>query len=144
MHLQSYDGCRLALLPLFGLADESEIHIRSYYEIGHILVARNEGVIIGMVQILDEGEMAEIVSLAVLPERQRQGCGTLLVQEAANHCRQDSIRRLIVCTGSWETENIAFYKKRGFRTFNVVRDFFTREKGYDRVERDQIQLGKFL
>ncbi len=143
-HILAYDGCRHALLPLFRLADESEAHIRSYYKIGHVLVARMEGSIIGMVQISEEEETAEIVSLAVIPERQRQGVGTLLLQEAANHSRGGSIRRLIVCTGAWEADNIAFYTKREFRIFNVVRDFFTREKGYDRVECDQVQFEKFL
>ena len=92
-HILAYDGCRHALLPLFRLADESEAHIRSYYKIGHVLVARMEGSIIGMVQISEEEETAEIVSLAVIPERQQQGVGTLLLQEAANHSRGGSIRR---------------------------------------------------
>ena len=86
-HILAYDGCRHALLPLFRLADESEAHVRSYYKIGHVLVARMEGSIIGMVQILEEEETAEIVSLAVIPERQQQGVGTRLLQEAANHSR---------------------------------------------------------
>jgi len=144
MHVQSYDGCRFALLPLFRLADESEVHIRSYCDIGHILVARNAGSILGMVQISEEQEEAEMVSLAVIPERQRQGIGTLLIEEATNYCRVNLTRRLIVCTGSWETDNIAFYMKRGFRIFNVARDFFTPEKGYERIIRDQVQLEKYL
>jgi len=144
MRVQLYEGSRSALLPLFRLADESELHIRSYCEIGHILVARKNDRVIGMIQISREKEHAEIVSLAVDPDNQRQGIGTALIREAANDCRRNSVRRLIVCTGSWEADNIAFYERRGFRLFNVARDFFTREKGYDLVVRDQAQLEKSL
>ncbi len=144
MRVQLYEGSRSALLPLFRLADESEIHIRSYVEIGEVLVARKGDRVIGMIQILRENADAEIVSLAVDPDYQRQGIGTALIQEAANNCRRNSVRRLIVCTGSWEADNIAFYERRGFRLFNVARDFFTREKGYELLVRDQAQLEKSL
>lgn len=132
------------MLPLFRLADESEIHIRSYFEIGQVLVARKADRVIGMIQILREKKVAEIVSLAVDPDNQHQGIGTALIQEAANNCRRNSVRQLIVCTGSWEVDNIAFYERRGFRLFNVARGFFTREKGYDLLVRDQAQLEKSL
>lgn len=144
MRVQLYDGSISALLPFFRLADESELHIRSYFEIGHILVARKEDRVIGMIQISREKEDAEIVSLAVDPDNQRQGIGTALIQAAANDCARNSVRRLIVCTGSWEADNIAFYESCGFRLFNVVRDFFSREKGYELAVRDQVQLEKFL
>ncbi|AGK56976.1 hypothetical protein HYPDE_26478 [Hyphomicrobium denitrificans 1NES1] len=140
--MQPYEGDRLTLLPLFRLADESEVHILSYYEIGHVLVARSEGSIVGLLQISEEQQEAEIVSLAVIPERQRQGIGTLLIDEATDYCRLNSNRRLTVCTGAWETDNVTFYMRRGFRIFNVARDFFTREKGYELANRDQVQLEK--
>jgi N-acetylglutamate synthase-like GNAT family acetyltransferase len=144
IEVRTHDGSRDGLMPLFRLADESEFHIRSYCEIGHVLVARTEGSVAGMVQIAKERGEAEIVSLAVSPEHQGRGIGTVLIQEAQNYCRENSISRLIVCTGSWEADNIAFYQRRGFRIFNVVRDFFTPEKGYERDIREQVQLEKHL
>lgn len=82
--------------------------------------------------------------MAVAREKQQSGIGKALILEAENHCRQSFVRRLIVCTGSWETGTIAFYQKRGFTIFNVVKDFFTLDKGYDLNIRDQVQLEKFL
>jgi N-acetylglutamate synthase-like GNAT family acetyltransferase len=84
----------------------------------------------------------EIVSLAVVPERRGEGIATRLIEEAEMVCRLCGVRRLVVCTGSWETDNIVFYVKRGFRIFNVVRDFFTLERGYDLAIRDQVQFEK--
>ena len=37
MHIQTYEGRRAALLPLFRHADESESQIVSYYELGKVL-----------------------------------------------------------------------------------------------------------
>jgi N-acetylglutamate synthase-like GNAT family acetyltransferase len=144
MQVQLYEGSRFALLPWFRLADESDIHIDSYFRIGDVLVARKSRRVIGMIQIFRTGDVAEIVSLAVDPDYRRQGVGTSLIQEAIKDCQRNNVRQLIVCTGSWETDNITFYEGRGFRMFNVVRDFFTAEKGYDLDVRDQVQLRKSL
>ena len=89
---------------------------------------------------LTDADLFEIVSLAVIPERQGQGIGRRLIEEAVTYCRQNNVRRLVVCTGSWETDNIIFYLRRGFRIFNVVRDYFTSERGYAQTVRDQVQF----
>jgi GNAT superfamily N-acetyltransferase len=128
------------LLPLFRLADESESQILSYYELGKVLVARDRGSIVGMSQIVEDAELFEIVSLAVVAEHQGEGIGRRLVEESLAYCRLNNVRRLVVCTGSWETDNIVFYLRRGFRIFNVVRDYFTPERGYSLSVRDQIQF----
>lgn len=135
-----YEGSRLHLLPLFRLADESESQIQSYYECGSVLVARDGDSIIGMAHIVEDADTFEIVSLAVVPERQGRGIGKRLVEEVVSYCRLNYGRRLMVCTGSWETHNIVFYLRRGFYIFNVVRDYFTPEKGYVQAAREQIQF----
>jgi GNAT superfamily N-acetyltransferase len=140
MQFQIYDGSRLALLPLFRLADESESQILSYYETGSVLVAWDGNLAVGMAHIVNDEMTIVIVSLAVVPERQGQGIGKRLIEEAINYCRLNQTNRLVVCTGSWETNNIVFYLRRGFRIFNVVRDYFTPEKGYATSHCDQVQL----
>lgn len=141
MQIQIYEGGRSDLMPLFRLADESEIQILSYYEMGSVLVVREDGdLVVGMAHIVKDQTAIEIVSLAVVPERQGQGIGRRLIEEAINYCRLNQVNRLVVCTGSWETNNIVFYLRRGFRIFNVVRGYFTPENGYAKSHRDQVQL----
>lgn len=144
MQIQIYEGSRSDLMPLFRLADESENQILSYYEMGSVLVARDGDWVVGMAHIVKDQTAFEIVSLAVVPERQGQGIGRRLIEEAINHCRLNQVNRLVVCTGSWETNNIVFYLRRGFRIFNVVRGYFTPENGYAKSHRDQVQLGMNL
>jgi GNAT superfamily N-acetyltransferase len=135
-----YEGSRLHLLPLFRLADESESQILSYYELGRALIANDRDLIVGMSQIVEDADIFEIVSLAVVAERQGEGIGRRLVEESLAYCRLNNVRRLVVCTGSWETDNIIFYLRRGFRIFNVVKDYFTPERGYAQSVRDQVQF----
>lgn len=140
MRIQIHEGSRLILLPLFCLADKSESQILSYYEMGSVLVAYDGDLVVGMAQIVNDDRTIEIISLAVSPERQGQGIGIRLIEEAVSYCRMNHISRLVVSTGSWETDNLVFYLRRGFRIFNVVRDYFTLEKGYEKHHRDQVQL----
>lgn len=140
MTIQIYEGDRTALLPLFRLADESDSQIESYYQLGTVFAAYDGTSVAGLALVFDDVGYAELVSLAVLPEQQEQGVGTRLVEAAIAHCRANAIGRLIVGTGAWETDNINFYLRRGFRIINVNRGFFSPEKGYADGRRDQVQL----
>ena len=113
MQIQIHEGSRLTLLPLFRLADESESQVLSYYETGNVLVAWDENLVVGMAHVVKDDMTIEIVSLAVIPERQGQGIGIRLIEEAINYCRMNQIGRLVVCTGSWETNNLVFYPQTG-------------------------------
>lgn len=137
--IQLHEGDRADLLPLFRMADESESEIQSYYMLGDVLVALIDSEVIGMAQIENAGATAQIISLAVVSRHQRKGIGSRLIEESANYCRLNGLSRLMVCTASWEDENIAFYLKRGFRLFNVEQGFFTPEKGYA-ILGDQVQF----
>jgi GNAT superfamily N-acetyltransferase len=140
IRIQIYEGRRLHLLPLFRLADESESQILSYYEMGNVLVARERDLVVGMAHIVEDADAIQIVSLAVIPGRQGEGIGGRLIEEAMTFCRLNNVRRLVVCTGVWETDNIIFYLRRGFRIFNVARDYFTSEMGYAQAVRHQVQF----
>jgi ribosomal protein S18 acetylase RimI-like enzyme len=138
--IETFDGCRNALLPIFRLADESNAQIESYFQMGTVLAANTDEGIVGHVQLVEDNDHVEIISFAVISKCQRKGIGTLLLEEAQRFCKNKKARRLVVCTGVWESENIIFYLKRGFVIFNIERNFFTKEKGYDVFRRDQIQL----
>lgn len=139
VEIKQHRGDRTDLLPLFRIADESESEIQSYYRSGDLLVALDMCTIVGIAQIENVGDTAQIISLAVDPARQGEGIGCRLITEAANCGRRAGASRLIVCTGAWETNTVAFYIKRGFRPFHIEPKYFTREKGYAEVG-DQIRL----
>lgn len=144
IQIQIYEGSRCNLLSLFRLADESESQILSYYEMGSVLVARDRDFVVGMAHIVEDADVFEIVSLAVILERRGEGIGRQLVEEAVTYCRLNNAVRLVVCTESWETDNIIFYLRRGFRIFNVARDYFTSQRGYTQTVRDQVQFEMLL
>lgn len=126
-------------MPLFRLADESDSEILGYCQLGDVLVALEHDAIVGMALVEKDGGVVQIISLAVAEDRQGQGIGCLLIEEAKNYSRVHGAERLIVCTGAWESDNIAFYQRRGFRLFHVERGFFTPEKGYAELG-DQVQF----
>ncbi|MGX5712584.1 GNAT family N-acetyltransferase [Sphingopyxis terrae subsp. ummariensis] len=77
--------------------------------------------------------------LAVVETRQGQCIGSQLVAAARQYSKHSGARRLIVCTGAWEAENVTFYKHCGFRLFHVEPGFFTPETGYAALG-DQVQF----
>ena len=102
-------------------------------------MAMDDSKIVGTALIEKDGNAVQIISIAVAPARRGEGIGCRLIKEAANYCRRYGLSRLIVCTGAWETLNLAFYTKRGFRLFHVEQDFFSHQKGYVEVG-DQVRF----
>lgn len=139
IRIRMHTGDRADLLPLFRMADESESEIQSYFRLGDVLVASAGDVTVGMAHVEMDGDMVQIISLAVAEPHRGQGIGSRLIEEAVNYCRRKGAARLIVCTGAWEAQNIAFYTRRGFRLFHVEQGFFTPEKGYAETG-DQVQF----
>ena len=139
IHVQRYHGARADLLPLFRMADESESEILSYYQRGDAIVALDDEKFVGMAHVENDGKAVQIISLAVMPCRRREGIGCRLIEEAVSYCRANGVCRLTVCTAAWETENTVFYIKRGFCPYHVERGYFTLEKGYAEVG-DQVRF----
>ncbi len=132
VNIRAYTGDRLALMPLFVLADDSHRQISQYISQGEVLVAWDEDEIVGHTQVVatDDVELLELKSLAVLESRQREGVGSALVQAAIAHGRERGAHQLTVSTATADIGNLAFYQKLGFRMSRVVPDAFTPAKGY--------------
>ena len=65
--------------------------------------------------IVDEGQYAELMSIAVSKDVQNTGVGKQLVEYTENKLREEGISSLSLTTDQKENENtLAFYKKRGF------------------------------
>ena len=132
MRIESYELDRTILLPLFALADDSNAQIAAYMSLGEVLVARDEGEIIGYVQIVDSDDrgVCELKSMAVREARQGQGVGRRLVAAAKARCQERNRNRLIVSTATADIGNLRFYQRQGFRMYRVVQDAFVAANGY--------------
>jgi amino-acid N-acetyltransferase len=88
--------------------------LESVYEgLREFLVAEEDGgPVVGCVAVdVYWGDLAELKSLAVAPDRRGGGIGTLLVQEALRDARRLGIRKLFALT--YEKD---FFLRNGFRT----------------------------
>jgi len=71
---------------------------------------------IGVLALLPQNEtQAEIVNLAVDPDRQGQGVGKALIRTAIADARTRGFREIHVATGNSRLEALALYQKTGFR-----------------------------
>jgi GNAT superfamily N-acetyltransferase len=130
MMVHRYDGDRDQLRPLFREADDSERQIDAYLDLGTVLVAEDEGEIIGHLLLITGGDEAELKSMAVAESRRGTGVGRALVREALEYCRQDAAKSLLVATATADIGNLRFYQRQGFRMLRVERNAFVPSTGY--------------
>lgn len=132
LEISVHSGSREFLASLFSEADDSESEIAAYRDLGEVLVAVDEGRVVGHVQIIEAAEpgMFELKSLAVREEKRSQGIGTALVQAALARCTEKGARGISVATAAASTDALKFYQRQGFRMQRVVRDFYVPSRGY--------------
>lgn len=82
-----------------------------------------DGEIVGAA-VVRWGTDSEIELLAVDSARRGQGIGQAIIAEVLEEARQRGVRRLLVGTGNFSLDNIAFYQKCGFRMSHVRRGYF--------------------
>jgi GNAT superfamily N-acetyltransferase len=140
LKVEKFRADRTRLLPLFALADDSAEQIRSYIDLGEVLVARFGKEIAGHLQILITGPNWEIRSLAVMAEWQKRGIGSLLLTTAIGEAFRCGIPRVLVATATADLDNISFYQNRGFRIDYVEHDVFTADRGYPELEANGIPV----
>lgn len=107
------------------LADESEASVNDYLPRSRCYAAFEGGQIIGQYLLLHTRPFtAEVVNIAVAPDRQRQGVGTALLQHAIRSAREAGFRILEIGTGNSGTGQIALYERCGFVRCGVDVDYF--------------------
>jgi RimJ/RimL family protein N-acetyltransferase len=138
--VELFCGSRSELLPLFLEADDSLTEITSYMELGEVLVVRDEGRIIGHVQLIQYASDWEIRSIAVIESKRGQGVGSALAHVAVDRAFRSGGARVRVRTATADIGNLRFYQRVGFRMERVDRDVFSIERGYSMCEIDGIPL----
>ena len=113
-------------MELLLLADPSEEKIRSYLPESWCFVASRGAVVVGACVVQPRGAGAhELMSIAVLPEHQKSGYGTVLLKWVVDSYRRAGARQLEVGTGTFGYQ-LAFYQRQGFRVTSIDHDFFVR------------------
>lgn len=134
-------------LPLLLLADEQESMIEKYIDEVTMFVL-DDGGIKGEISVADlGGGVAEIKSLAVLPEYQRRGYGRKLIDFVVREYAKN-FTEIIVGTGD-SPLTVPFYEKCGFKKFRTVKNFFTDNYDHPIIECgvklvDMVYLRKLL
>lgn len=107
------------------LADESEASVNDYLPRSRCYAAFEGDQIIGQYLLLHTRPFtAEVVNIAVTPDRQRQGVGTSLLQHAIRTASEAGFRILEIGTGDSGTGQIALYERCGFVRCGVDVDYF--------------------
>ncbi|MBW1638916.1 GNAT family N-acetyltransferase [Microbacterium resistens] len=95
---------------------------------GEAHVAQIDGCIVGLIVLSPRDDYLHIGNIAVDPDRQREGIGTVLLGFAEERARELGLTELRLYTNAAMTENLDYYPKRGFTA--VER---RHEDGFDRV-----------
>ena len=129
-----HTGERKSLRGLFALAEDSPQRLDASLDRGRVLVAQDDAQVVAYLQLVesDAAGQAELLSMAVIDERQGQGFGRALVARAVAWCRAEGIRTLLVGTAAADIGNLRFYQRLGFRMLRIERDAFTPTDGYPR------------
>ncbi len=90
------------------------VSVRNLLNTGKFLLAEREGVLIGCVYVEPRGNRAYLGLLAVDPERQNSGLGSLLMDAAEDYCRGLSCHFMDIYTVNLREELLGFYHRRGY------------------------------
>jgi ribosomal protein S18 acetylase RimI-like enzyme len=131
IEVELHTGSREQLRPLFEEAEDSQLELDSYLDAGEVLVAVEDGHVLGHVQLIESSPVAvEIKSLAVDPRCRRRGVGRALLAAAIERARSRGYTTLLVATAAAASDNLRFYQLAGFRMTSVERDAFSPANGY--------------
>lgn len=130
-------------MALLLLADPSEEKVRAYLGASQCFVVLNDGAVAGVCVVQQkEAGVHELMNIAVVPEQQKLGVGTRLLQWVIEHYRAAGASVLEVGTGSFGYQ-LTFYQRHGFRVAAIDRDFFVTHYDEPIVE-EGIQLRDML
>ena len=92
-------------------------------------VLENEAKIIGFSIILVQAEQVEIINIALLPECQKKGGGSQLLNEIMSYCRDCEIPKINLEVRKSNRPAIAFYRKFGFKEVGLRKNYYPLAEG---------------
>lgn len=124
-------------------ADPSIDRINQYLEdsLCYVAVIQEEIVGVCVLKPLDKNRI-ELFNIAVLPEKQKSGIGTHLLQFVLDSLREKNFESVELGTGTFGYQ-LAFYQRFGFRVDSILKDHFI--NNYDEpIFENGIQLKDML
>ncbi len=135
-------------IDLLLIGDEEESMINKYLEESTLFILYDNDILISVCAVvIKDSETIEIKNLATYPQYQNRGYASALMDIVSNKYRKD-FKYLILGTGE-NPKTLDFYKKRGFKEYKIVKNFFTENYSHPIYEngvqlRDMIYLKKHL
>lgn len=124
-------------------ADPSREKLNAYLRHSICFVAKRHETLVGAYVVQGIApRVYELMSIAVSPEQQQNGIGTILLKHAVATVGDLGARRLEVGTGSFGYQ-LAWYQREGFRVEAVERNFFL-ENYPEPIHEQGIQLKDML
>ena len=123
MYIREVDSTNVPM-ELMLIADPSKEIISSYINDSLCFCAFEESSIIGVavVQLVSK-ESAEIFNISVLPEFQKTGIGTQLLQTSLVSMKEQGVERVVLGTGTFGYQ-LTFYQRNDFRVDSVLKNYF--------------------
>ena len=105
-------------------ADPSVEHVNQYLEDSLCYVATLQNEIVGVCVLkLKNKNRIELFNIAVLPENQKSGIGSQLLQFVIERLKEKNIESVELRTGTFGYQ-LSFYQRFGFRVDSIHKDYF--------------------
>ena len=88
------------------------------------VVAEEAGDLVGYAGLFHSGETADVQTLAVVPDRQRQGVGTALLEGLVAEARRRGVSELLLDVREDNVAAQAFYAHHGFEQLSRRRGYY--------------------
>jgi ribosomal protein S18 acetylase RimI-like enzyme len=122
--LEKVEGSRERFVPLLLEADDSEEVVRAYLEQGSMYGIVDDGVEVGVVLTILDGDDLEVKNIALALEHRGRGIGTAVLELAVDLAREAAASRLVVGTADSSPRTVRFYERAGFLRYGVREGFF--------------------
>lgn len=124
--LEKVEGNRETFLPQLLLADESEVAVRKYLDMGTLYKINCGEMLVGVALVVPQTDTTiELKNIAIVPKYQGKGIGKEILRQLTEKCQKDGYQTVLVGTANSSIDNIAFYQKAGFRMETIEKDFFS-------------------
>lgn len=100
--------------------------LRNYLHVpgADCLVAETDSQTVGFIITAHQDRLGYIVTIDVLESYRRHGLGAMMLHEAERRLAATGVREVTLETATNNTSAIAFWKKHGYRTQEVRKDYY--------------------
>lgn len=90
----------------------------------YYIVAKEENEVVGFAALLFNGELGEILDIAVLPEKRKKGIGAALMNDLLEKVAEKNFLEVHLEVREGNKAAIALYEKYGFRPIGLRKNYY--------------------